>query len=89
MRIVAFLTDAPAIRQILDHIGEPSTPPPIVTAGGPPGWNRAETTQEDPSCGDYLLSIRSPIYDHDQSLSDVCLWQIPSPGSHLDRGEGP
>jgi hypothetical protein len=26
MRIIAFITDTPAIRQILDHIREPSTP---------------------------------------------------------------
>ena len=47
MRIIAFITDTPAIRQILDHIGEPSTPPPLATARGPPGGDSEETSQED------------------------------------------
>lgn len=37
MRIIAFITDTPANREILDHIGEPSTQPPLVTARGPLG----------------------------------------------------
>jgi hypothetical protein len=64
---LAFITETPAIRQILDHIGEPSTPPPLATARGPPGWDR-ETTEEDPSGG--LPPVDpEPDYDHDQSLS--------------------
>ena len=51
MRIIAFITDTPAIRQILDHIAEPSTPSPLATTRGPPGWDSEETTQEDPSWG--------------------------------------
>jgi len=67
MRIIAFITETPALRQILDHIGEPSTPPPLATARGPPGWDR-QRTQEDPSWG--LPPVDpGPDYDHDQSLS--------------------
>ena len=36
MRIIAFITEGPVIRHILDHIGEPSRPPPIAVARGPP-----------------------------------------------------
>ena len=68
MRIIAFITDTPAIRQILDHIGEPSTPPPLATARGPPGWDSEETTQEDPSWGLPPVDPQ-PDYDHDQSVS--------------------
>jgi hypothetical protein len=36
MRIVAFVTDRESVRRILEHIGEPSSPPPIAPARGPP-----------------------------------------------------
>jgi hypothetical protein len=68
MRIVAFITDTAAIRQIREQIGASSTPPPLATARGPPGWDSEERTQEDPSWG---LPALDPVpeYDHDQSLS--------------------
>ena len=68
MRIIAFITDTPTIRQILDPIGEPSTPPPLATARGPPGWDSAETTQEDPNWG-FPPVDPEPDDDHDQSVS--------------------
>jgi hypothetical protein len=68
MRIIAFITDTPAIRQILDHIGEPSTPPPLATARSPPGWDSAETSQEDPRWGFPAVDLQ-PDYEHDQSVS--------------------
>jgi hypothetical protein len=68
MRIIAFITDTPATRQILDHIGEPSTPPLLATARGPPGWDSEETTQEHPSWGCPPVDPE-PDYDHDQSVS--------------------
>jgi hypothetical protein len=37
----ALITDAAPIEQILNHIGEPSRPPPIAPARGPPGWGDA------------------------------------------------
>jgi len=36
MRIIAFVLDPPVIERILDHIGEPSTPPLILPARSPP-----------------------------------------------------
>ena len=36
MRIIAFLTDPVAVRAILAHLGEPTAPPRIAPARGPP-----------------------------------------------------
>ncbi len=41
MRIVAFITEAAPVEQILTHIGEPPRPPPISPARGPPAWDEA------------------------------------------------
>ena len=38
IRIIAFVTDAPTARDILAHLGEPTAPPRIAPAGGPPQW---------------------------------------------------
>jgi hypothetical protein len=57
LRIIAFITDTPAIRQILDHIGEPSTPPP--PAALPDGAARRRPRRS--RSGDSLRSILSPI----------------------------
>jgi hypothetical protein len=40
MRIIAFITESVVVRAILEHIGEPATPPRIAPARGPPeGYN--------------------------------------------------
>ena len=36
MRIIAFITDPSTIRDILVHLGEPTAPPRIAPARGPP-----------------------------------------------------
>jgi hypothetical protein len=36
MRIIAFITDGPTMRDILVHLGEPTAPPRIAPARGPP-----------------------------------------------------
>jgi hypothetical protein len=36
MGIIPFITDAPNVRAILAHLGEPTTPPRIAPARGPP-----------------------------------------------------
>jgi hypothetical protein len=35
MRIIAFITQAPALNTILAHLGEPTTPPELARARGP------------------------------------------------------
>ena len=54
MRIVAFLTAASTVQRILDHIGEPATPPRIAPARGPPSW------EEDDSRAIFLDQVKSP-----------------------------
>jgi hypothetical protein len=39
MCIVAFITDAPPVEQILTRIGEPAGPPPTTPGRAPPVWN--------------------------------------------------
>ena len=41
MRIIAFVTGAPALPSILTHLGEPTTPPEVARARGPPLWDPA------------------------------------------------
>ena len=39
MRIIAFITQAPALPSILTHLGEPTSPPEVAPARGPPLWD--------------------------------------------------
>jgi hypothetical protein len=52
MRIIAFVLDAPTIERILDHIGEPTHPPPVLPARSPPqlafGFDQAPATTDWP-----------------------------------------
>uniref|UniRef100_UPI000AE5A5F4 transposase n=1 Tax=Thiohalocapsa sp. ML1 TaxID=1431688 RepID=UPI000AE5A5F4 len=47
MRIIAFVTEAVPVQRILGHIGEPTEPPPIASARGPPGWDEAPEPAPD------------------------------------------
>ena len=38
MRIIAFITEASTVRDILSLRGEPTAPPRITPARGPPPW---------------------------------------------------
>ncbi|MBU0499655.1 MAG: hypothetical protein KJ558_03530 [Gammaproteobacteria bacterium] len=46
MRLIAFITETIVVRQILGHIGEPSPPPRIAQARGPPDWEGEESVSE-------------------------------------------
>jgi hypothetical protein len=39
MRIIAFITDGPTVRDILVHLGEPIAPPTVASARGSPRWD--------------------------------------------------
>lgn len=38
MRIIAFITDGPVIRESLGQLGEPTSAPSLAPARGPPLW---------------------------------------------------
>ncbi len=66
MRIIAFLTDLSTIHDILLHVGEPTMPPRIAPARGPPLWEGADL-EHDPAT-DPLLQC-APAFEFDQRLS--------------------
>jgi hypothetical protein len=72
LRIIAFITDAVDVRAILEHIGEPSTPPRITSARGPPKWyeDSVEDAIDAEAClpGDPLAQPE-PAYEYDQRVT--------------------
>jgi hypothetical protein len=66
MRIIAFITDGPTVRDILGHLGEPAAPPRIAPARGPPLWETADP-EHDPAA-DPLLQC-APAFEFDQRIS--------------------
>jgi hypothetical protein len=62
MRIMAFITEAPAVRQVLAHLGEATSPPPLMPACGPPPWEMADAGQ-----GEFGPQAQpAPDYEFDQ-----------------------
>jgi len=72
MRIIAFITESGVVRAILEHIGEPATPPRVAQARGPPEWyeDSAEDAIDAEACpsGDPLAQPE-PEYEYDQGVS--------------------
>jgi hypothetical protein len=66
MRIIAFVTDTASITCILDHVGEPTQPPPVSPARGPPEWE----APFDPSPAfDPSEAEPAPTFEFDQTVS--------------------
>jgi hypothetical protein len=65
MRIIAFVTEAAPVQRILAHIGEPTEPPPIAPARGPPAWD--DDSQPTPDWD--LLGQPEPDVEFDQRVS--------------------
>ena len=65
MRSIAFITEGPVIRRILGHLGEPTSPPRILPARGPPLWEMAGALPEeiDPQ------AQPAPAYEFDQRIA--------------------
>ncbi|MEK7737392.1 MAG: transposase [Pseudomonadota bacterium] len=65
MRIIAFIIEAQVVREILTHLGEPTSPPRMAPARGPPLWEAAMTGQSsnDP------LPQPEPAYEFDQRIA--------------------
>jgi hypothetical protein len=66
MRIIAFITEGTVVRDILVHLGEPTAPPRIAPARGPPLWE-ATGAEHDPSADPLLQS--APAFDFDQRVN--------------------
>jgi len=45
MRIIAFITEAVAVQDILAHLGEATSPPRLMSAVGPPLWEIVDVGQ--------------------------------------------
>ena len=65
MKIIAFVTATPSVRAILEHIGEPTRPPAISPARGPPAREDAPL-QVDPQYDP--LAQPEPDYVFDQRI---------------------
>ncbi len=65
MRIIAFITEAAVIREILGHLGEPTSPPRLLPARGPPLWEMpgTEPGEIDPQ------AQPAPDYEFDQRVA--------------------
>jgi hypothetical protein len=47
MRIIAFVTDTPSVTRMLQPLGEPTQPPRVAPARGPPAWE--EPPEQSPA----------------------------------------
>ena len=65
MRIIAFLTDAGAVCEILTHLGEPTSPLRLMRASAPPLWEMQGATlgEDDPQ------AQSAPQYEFDQRIA--------------------
>jgi len=65
VRIIAFITDACAVRDILTHIGEPTSPPRLMPARAPRLWE-----VQGPTLGEDNPQAQSaPEYEFDQRIT--------------------
>ena len=66
LRIIAFITAAAVVRDILRHRGEPSTPPTIAQARGPPLWAAVDAALLDSILSPDRSTPPPPAYEFDQ-----------------------
>ena len=69
IRIIAFVTAAPTVRDILSHLGEPAAPPRIAPARGPPLWEAASAECVDPGRQWDPSAQPEPAYEFDQRIA--------------------
>ncbi len=69
MRSIAFITEASTVRDILAHLGEPTTPPRSAPARGPPLWAAAGAEMVDPSLQWDPSAQPEPAYEFDQRIA--------------------
>ena len=75
MRIIAFMAqghavnEGPVIREILGHLGEPTSAPRLAPARGPPLWELPVAGQAAPEPEADPLAQPAPDYDFDQRVA--------------------
>jgi hypothetical protein len=69
MRIIAFITDAATVRDLLAHLDEPTAPPRIAPARGPPLWEAADAECVDPGRPGAPSAQPEPAYEFDQRIA--------------------
>ena len=65
MRIIAFITEPCAVREILSHLGEPTSPPRLMRARAPPLWEMQGATMGE----DEAQAQPVPEYEFDQRIA--------------------
>jgi hypothetical protein len=65
MRIIAFIIEAVAVRDILGHLGEATSPPRMAPARGPPLWEMVDAGREEFD----LQAQPAPDYEFDQRIA--------------------
>ena len=66
MRIIAFVTDTASVTRMLRPLGEPTQPPPVSPARGPPEW--VAPFDQSPAF-DPEATEPAPAFEFDQTLS--------------------
>jgi len=69
MRIIAFITKAAVVRDILISLGEPIAPPTIAPARGPPLWAALDDAASDAFPPADTLAPPEPAFVFDQRLA--------------------
>jgi hypothetical protein len=70
MRSIAFINEASTVRQILEHVGEPTRPPRIAPARGPPLWEAAAASPLEGNAPHWELAAQPlPAVEFDQRLA--------------------
>jgi len=75
MRIIAFMAqghaviEPVAVRDILAHLGEPTSPPRMAPARGPPLWELSAAGQGERENGNDPQAQPAPDYEFDQHIA--------------------
>lgn len=67
LRIIAFINEGPVIREILGHLGEPTSAPRLALARGPPLWALPATEQAERETDPQAQP--APDYEFDQRVA--------------------
>jgi hypothetical protein len=83
MRIIAFITDGPEVRKILEHIGVDVASPRITPARGPPLWDACDAPVGD--VGDVGDGVRAVPDCKSEWNSDWDMAAQPAPDDQPDQ----